>query len=148
MQSYWIYSPKHGLTFLIAQDFLNNNAAMIKKLLLEHILATQTCMCILLLRHYRLKWMITMGSISKHTGSHPEQRSIYNTTTVGILWQSQDRRNELQYMYRKLGLAWDWMCSLPSTGITAIITVITHDEYMAFRETLQKDAWFQYGIRA
>jgi hypothetical protein len=49
-------------------------------------------------------------------------------------------------MYRKLGLAWE--CSLPSTGIAAIITVITHDEYMTFREALQKDAWFQYGIQA
>jgi hypothetical protein len=51
-------------------------------------------------------------------------------------------------MYMKMGLEWEWMCSLPSTGIAAIITVITHDKYMALREALQKDAWFQYGIWA
>ena len=42
-----------------------------------------------------------------------------------------------------MGLAWERMCFLPGTRIAAVITVITHDEYMAFRESLQDDdAWF------
>jgi hypothetical protein len=34
---------------------------------------------------------------------------------------------------------WEWMCFSPGTRIAAVITVITHDKYMAFRESLQDD---------
>jgi hypothetical protein len=42
-------------------------------------------------------------------------------------------------MYRKMDLMWEWMCFSPGTRIAAVITVITHDKYMAFRESLQDD---------
>jgi hypothetical protein len=67
----FFFCEKHGLTFLLAQDFLNNHTAMKEQLQLRKfldILATQTHMCILILRALQIEMNAYHGnSISYHT---------------------------------------------------------------------------------